>query len=1137
MEIQYRCEDEHVIFTAKNSVGGPDSWASENAARCAAIGVLRLYEEINPKTVFFEENRIVASHSAVASLASSQAKALNLPDRPPFVFFTDTRGNLGGPDFKIITQWSLNNKRVPTTRRGAFLKSAKGQYLIPEPIYSVIELAKSFDASKSDLPEHWKTLAQLLNLISSEFQENYIGEVSLKDLQIKTSGFLAGLQIFTGAAFSLSLSEREDGIYFDPVIYSQNNLNDIEENQHRQVSERDGMLSEELLNAFQKHPRTGFPAFDKAKKSYLLGQKTFLIVDDDLELALQVVRQKQQAGPEERRAFATNPRAAISEYLARKERMPEEFTDKDTLEVVAEDIESRAEFVFIETPEYANRAVGMELWEKPHFEFIPILPNTWLPERFSLELGGVWVLVHKDTVAELRKSIDDALSAKISHVDYQNKKIPATLEVRKKLSEIIGMEQPMDQLTDGQRKETEKKDTYILKIRKNFYELEYQNENIQKRKKYINEEVPDLVAQTLYSHQKKGFCWQIEAWCAGHPGILNADDQGLGKTLQTLSFLAWLQLNMDKGPPEKRKPILIVAPVGLLSVWESEEKQHLKGNGLGECIRVNSLSINNFRVSGLSGHDVKDGMPRLEFPKLQCDIGKGKGHNWWMLTSYETLTNFQFSFHKIDFSAVIFDEIQKVKNPQTKAFHAASSVKADFQIGLTGTPIENHVVDLWAVMDVIAPGRLGSMKDFSDYFTPVTEDSMKKLHKCLFTPEQGTPIAQRRLKQNEIQGLTRKDYRVYPTTMPDIQASAYENVCKKIGRGGTPGTSLKLLHHLRGVSLHPNQLEVAASDNMDDIDGYVKQSARLDVAQSILRSIQEQNERALVFIEDLQMQAFYAQWIRSEFGISEVRMINGTTSQAKRKKYVKSFQEHLDSDGGFDVMILSPRAAGVGLTLTAATHVIHLSRWWNPAVEEQCNDRIYRIGQKRNVTIHIPLAIHPGYQQHSFDCVLNNLMQQKTSLARAALWPSANSDYDIGNLLAGLTNTEPFNPIEIDNMTWKLFEDWVIRCAKKGENWEVSNTPWAGDKGADAVLKHRFKKDSTALVQVKHTENPQNKINEKSVTEVMHAKEYYVDHNPQLVVITNASGFTHKAEELACKNNVLLVCREQLGLWPDHVIG
>ena len=111
------------------------------------------------------------------------------------------------------------------------------------------------------------------------------------------------------------------------------------------------------------------------------------------------------------------------------------------------------------------------------------------------------------------------------------------------------------------------------------------------------------------------------------------------------------------------------------------------------------------------------------------------------------------------------------------------------------------------------------------------------------------------------------------------------------------------------------------------------------------------------------------------------------------------------------------------------------------------------------------------------------------------------------------------------------------QVCKKGENWEVSNTPWAGDKGADAVLKHRFKKNLTALVQVKHTENIQKKIDEKSVTQVMHAKEYYVDHNPQLVVITNALGFTHKAEELACKNNVLLVCREQLGLWPDQVIG
>lgn len=1137
MKIQFKCEDDHVIFFVECSASGPDSWVAGDTARCSAIGALRMHEEINPDTVKFEEHRIVASHSVVASLTSLQARALNLPDRPPFVFFTDTKGVFGSSGFKIVTKWSRNNKNIVTKQRGAFLKSAQGDFLIPDPIYSIIELANKFDASKAELHEHWKTLAQLQLLITGEtLNDNFRStEHNIQDLQIKTSSFLAGLRIYTGVAFSLSLSESEDGINFDPVLFSQNGLTEVKENRYRQVRESDGMLSDELLKVFQKDPKTGFSAFGSAKNSYLLAHKTFLIVDDDLEAALQVVRQKQRAGAEERRAFATNPRAVISEYLARENKTLEDSTDKITLDVVAEDIESRAEFVFIETPEYANRAIGMELWEKPKFDYIPTDTNTWLPEKFSLEIGGVWMLVDEKTVDELRKLIDDALSSGVSQIIYQGRSIPATQVVRDKLSKIIATVRPPKIPNGGGNDDKKESVTYVIKIYENFYKKKWKPD-IPKRRKYIEEEIPESLAHKLYPHQEEGLKWQIKAWSEGQTGVLNADDQGLGKTLQTISFLTWLQHNLDEGPAEKRKPFLIVLPRGLMSVWEKEEKKYLKNEGLGSCIRVVGETVKDFRVPGVTGHDTNDGKARLKFEQLQSAIRIGSGHNWWVLTTYETLTNFQFSFHKVDFSVVVFDEIQKIKNPHTKAFQAASSVKADFRIGLTGTPIENNVVDLWAVMDVVTPGVLGSMKEFIEEFTPVTKKSMDELYKCLFKPLRPrfeTSFAQRRLKESVIHGIKRKDYRVYPTVMPNIQANAYETVREKLCENASSSV-LKLLHHLRGVSLHPVRPDI---DLIGDMDGYVKQSARLEVVQSILHEIQEQNEKALVFIEDLDMQAFYAQWIQSEFGIRRVRVINGTTSPVNRKNYVESFQKHLESDGGFDVMILSPRAAGVGLTLTAATHVIHLSRWWNPSVEEQCNDRIYRIGQNRDVTVHIPLAVHPAYQEHSFDCVLNNLMQRKSSLARAALWPSVNSDFDIGNLMAGLTGTKIVDISEIDNMTWLEFEKWVTRRARNSGDWEVSSTPWSGDAGADAVLKHRYRKESTALVQVKFTGQIHNQIDEKSVNQIVHAKGIYKLSNPQLVVITNASSFTKSAEIMAKKYKVALVCRERLGLWPSHVLG
>lgn len=127
-------------------------------------------------------------------------------------------------------------------------------------------------------------------------------------------------------------------------------------------------------------------------------------------------------------------------------------------------------------------------------------------------------------------------------------------------------------------------------------------------------------------------------------------------------------------------------------------------------------------------------------------------------------------------------------------------------------------------------------------------------------------------------------------------------------------------------------------------------------------------------------------------------LINGNTSIRRRQEIVDRFQKNLKHDGGFGVLVLAPKAAGTGLTLTAATHGIHLSRWWNPAVEEQCNDRVHRIGQTLPVTVHVPMAVHPGRQHNSFDCLLHSLMVRKRRLAAAALWPMGDTRDDASKL-------------------------------------------------------------------------------------------------------------------------------------------
>ena len=750
--------------------------------------------------------------------------------------------------------------------------------------------------------------------------------------------------------------------------------------------------------------------------------------------------------------------------------------------------------------------------------------------------------------------VDAAIDAGAPEVDYKGQRIPATEEVRSKLAGTVGTERPKDGPNDeasgddrdGEGREEGQPRRTVVLVHANFVEENWSPSH-EPREALVPMKAPRAVATKLLDHQRKALEWQIEAWRAGQPGVLNADDQGLGKTLQTLAFIAWLQDHMAEGPPVKRLPALIVAPTGLLRTWESEERMHLAGTGLGARIDAYGSALRELRIRGLAGKDTDDGTPRLSFRNLRSAIENGNGHRWWVLTTYETLANYQHSFRQIDFSITVFDEIQKIKNVRTLIALAVRAVRADFRIGLTGTPIENHVADLWAIMDAVAPGshgapgRLGTLSSYLDRYRIVTEENMRELHGRLFKPVRSRgsgrdypPIAQRRFKEGEIASLPRKDYRLYPATMPETQADAYELARRHLADGAR-GAALKMLHHIRAVSLHPEAPESTQGDM--DIDSYFARSARFEAARNILARIHERRERVLIFTEDRRMQAFVAQWIRSEFGLDKVRIINGATTIARRKQYVTEFQRHMEADDGFDIMILSPRAAGVGLTLTAATHVIHLSRWWNPAVEEQCNDRIYRIGQTRDVTVHLPLAIHPAYREGSFDCVLNDLMRRKTSLARAALWPPTDNDFDNGMLVTGISGAEPFDPAALDGLDWAGFEDWVVDRARESGEWEASKTPRSGDAGADAVLRHRRRRATAAVVQAKHTTDPDRVIGEAAVRELLRTDGRYDVGSPQLVAITNARGFTDGARKLALERDVKLVDRDRLGLWPNHVLG
>lgn len=505
----------------------------------------------------------------------------------------------------------------------------------------------------------------------------------------------------------------------------------------------------------------------------------------------------------------------------------------------------------------------------------------------------------------------------------------------------------------------------------------------------------------------------------------------------------------------------------------------------------------------------------------------------WVLTTYETLRDYHLSFAAIPFSCAVFDEIQKVKSPTSLLTRSAKTLNADFTVGLTGTPIENQLSDLWCIMDIINPGSLASLKDFTAKYSPDDVEALDALRaKLLDENQNGPPLVFRRLKTDHLDGLPEKKVHVRKRPMSEIQAKVYSDA---VARAKQPdaGPMLETLHRLRGISLHPIW---PPAGEISDPASFIAQSARLSETFSILDEIAARREKALIFLESLDLQEHLALMIKSRYGLKRCPMrINGEVAGDKRQKLVDEFQT---TRGLFDVMILSPRAGGVGLTLTTANHVIHLSRWWNPAVEDQCTDRIYRIGQDQSVHVYYPMAVHPQFAGSSFDELLDALLQRKRGLSSRMLIPPVNLKQDQNWFADNLGCKAADNAAgrhdldDLDTMEPTTFERWVLsRCVPLG--WEASRTPKSYDAGADGLLVHRTT-GAEVIIQCKHKQRDNAVCNAEAVDDLLRARSKYAI-NARLFAITNAKSFSRSAQEQAAKYDVILVDRRELLDWPRQI--
>ena len=496
----------------------------------------------------------------------------------------------------------------------------------------------------------------------------------------------------------------------------------------------------------------------------------------------------------------------------------------------------------------------------------------------------------------------------------------------------------------------------------------------------------------LKRHQQEGVRWlqtcaQIDDRC----GVLLADDMGVGKTLQILSFLAWciesgLFPDLSRTKPPFR-PILIVAPLILLETetWEKEMKKFFTDNGevFGNVLPLFGPMLQAYRRKDAEAREEIVAKPILKLDQIQ--------RNQVVITNYEAVRDYEFSFAycqngKSLWSIVVTDEAQEYKTPNSKISHAMKALQPDFQIACTGTPVENRLLDLWNIFDTVQPGLLGSAKDFSRIYERQGRDTFTGLRSRLLYQKPNAFLLRR--SKGDVLELPEKREHKLSCVMSEAEVAKHLSLVEGLSHARAAKGKLDLLHRFARLYQHPFLLE--SDGDEATVEELKAGSSKLREVISVLHRIREQSEKAIVFARHKDMQRILARVFSAEFR-KPVRVVNGDTPRAGslRKSGVETrsgiLQEFRQSEG-FDVLILSPFVAGVGLTIVEANHVIHYGRWWNPAVEAQATDRAYRLGQLKEVHVYLPILEDKTRRvTPTFDQLLDQLMDNKKGLAEGAL--------------------------------------------------------------------------------------------------------------------------------------------------------
>ncbi|PJN95513.1 hypothetical protein CNY89_08050, partial [Amaricoccus sp. HAR-UPW-R2A-40] len=624
-----------------------DRLGPEDRALALAIADLRSLADDHPGELEIAGDTIRMSHRIAAGLDGEAAATLGLPPLVDLILRTDVEGVLGAPSFRLHHEWVRDGRRQSVRREGAFLRTSGGLRRLPLWLLGAVEVAEGFSSDRNDAA-HWEALARFRQALDPGVgigEETQAGRVSMSD-------FLAGLEVRLADCFAITPNGAADD--FEVVPFSGSRLEGLTD----EVGETHGELRGSELHTFQQRIRER-----GALPAYRLGRGSFLVVDRAAMPTLRMMADVQREPTAARKAFIANPRARITETIESSLRATGALEDLAP-EAQEEAIEALAGPMFVETREFSERVLGIRVYEPPLMDFGQTSGTSWMPEIFSEQIARVLEGLPTEDLEALCDAVEAAMETGQESVTIGAEQIAASREALSALRSIMTARQtasPSDEETSGERTGASDpaKGPVIVDAATNF-EGQVWRPRISQRAATRTPAPLSGIRTRLKPHQISSLTWQIDSWSAGAAGVLNADEQGLGKTLQTLAFLVWLKTRLAE---ERRGgPILVVAPTSLLKNWEQEADRHLEAPGLGYLLRLYGSGLGAVRRPGQNA-ETKHGDETLDFARLRDDIAEGQGHRTWILTTYTTLVNYQHSLARLPLSAVVFDEIQALKNP------------------------------------------------------------------------------------------------------------------------------------------------------------------------------------------------------------------------------------------------------------------------------------------------------------------------------------------------------------------------------------------------------------------------------------------------------------------------------------------